>query len=527
MRHKRGVEFNHARKGSQSAKAGPRKAPQATAEITQMEDANQQVSHDRSVSPELPVRADGKYPMAKGAPMPKIKTKEPEEVFTEEELRHFSSNIAKDCDNAFRSSLIEEDSIAGSLGESERKHRGSPFTFSMENTPIMTPATEMSMKTWGSRPLPPLPSDKTLHSQTMTNPRLNSTSAVTLVDSEDADNITEGVARIAVPIRVGQPEDRRVMSAPAQTHSNRRLATMPSINEDTTLNVVDHDKSRIVSAPPHTPRNRFSRQAQGMEYLSRVENSIRVVQSPTAISPVKVPSPLRLQKKSVARDGAGRQTSQHHSFTDEESHGNQGPQDGGIVMKKKKSWFKRTSRAESDGAVAALRDQYAGADQDNDEYHDGPPVVAGKKKSFSFPFWKTGKSSERKGSMAGKLSHRFDDANDAESDTGADNESSEKPAAPKESAVTKAEKKRHSNASSHRTIEVKQNWLARLFRVKPATSYLCLTISRRRARQEVAILLRQWRQYGIRGIQVDKQRNVIFARVGAENCEYLALHSWE
>jgi serine/threonine-protein kinase HSL1, negative regulator of Swe1 kinase len=524
MRHKRGVEFNHSRKRSQSAKAGPRKTSQATVEVIQMGDTNQKGSHDRSVSPELPVRADGKYPMAKGvakgAPTPKIKTKEPEEAFTEEELRHFSSNIAKDCDNAFRSSLIEEESIAGSLGESERKHRGSPFTFSMESTPIMTPATEMSMKTWDSRPLPPLPSDKALHSQIMTSPRLNSASAITLVDSEDADNITKGVARIVVPIRVGQPGDRRVMSAPAQTHSNRRLATMPSINEDTTLNVVNHDKSRIVSAPPHTPRKRLNGQAQGMEYLSRVENSIRVVQSPTAISPVKVPSPLRVQKKSAANQ-------QQHSFSDEESHGNQRSQDGGVVMKKKKSWFKRTSRAESDGAVPALRDQYAAADQDNGEYHEGPHEAPGKKKSFSFPFWKTGKSSELKMSMAGKLSHRSDDASDVKSNTETDNESSEKPAAPKENTVTKVENRRHSNASSHRTIEVKQNWLARLFRVKPATSYLCMTISRRRARQEVAILLQEWMQYGIRGIQVDKQRNIIFARVGAKNCEYLAVRWWE
>jgi hypothetical protein len=86
-------------------------------------------------------------------------------------------------------------------------------------------------------------------------------------------------------------------------------------------------------------------------------------------------------------------------------------------------------------------------------------------------------------------------------------------------AVKKRETKRSSNASSYRSIEVKQNWFARLFRVKPATSYLCMTISRKRARQEVAILLREWKKYGIRGIQVDKQRNTVFARVGAKNCE--------
>lgn len=76
-----------------------------------------------------------------------------------------------------------------------------------------------------------------------------------------------------------------------------------------------------------------------------------------------------------------------------------------------------------------------------------------------------------------------------------------------------------SGSGGVRNIEVKQSWLARLFRVKPATSHVCMAISRRRARQEIAILLREWRKYGIRGIQVDKQRNIVFARVAAKNCK--------
>jgi hypothetical protein len=72
-----------------------------------------------------------------------------------------------------------------------------------------------------------------------------------------------------------------------------------------------------------------------------------------------------------------------------------------------------------------------------------------------------------------------------------------------------------------RQIEVHQNWLARLFRVKPATRYLCMGISRRRARQEMAILLREWRKYGIRDVEVDKERNLVFARVCSRNCEWM------
>lgn len=71
-----------------------------------------------------------------------------------------------------------------------------------------------------------------------------------------------------------------------------------------------------------------------------------------------------------------------------------------------------------------------------------------------------------------------------------------------------------------RKIEPRQNWLARLFRFKPSRRYLCLQMSRRRARQEVAILLREWRKWGIRDVEVDKERNIVFARVGKKNCEY-------
>lgn len=74
-------------------------------------------------------------------------------------------------------------------------------------------------------------------------------------------------------------------------------------------------------------------------------------------------------------------------------------------------------------------------------------------------------------------------------------------------------------AAGGRSIVVHHNWLARLFRVKPVTDHLCFAISRKRARQEITLILRQWRKYGIRDIQVDRQRNIIFARVGPKNCK--------
>lgn len=528
LRHKRAVEFNHARKRSHSAQGSHRKAPQTTVDPDRSkEEASNQSVKNRSRSPEVPAKADGRYSIAKDARAPTMRANGPDTVFTEEDLRHFSSNIAKDCDNAFKSSLIEDDSIAGSLGESDRKQHDSPFMRSADSTLNMTPATDMSMKTWDSRPLPPLPSERTLHSQSMASPRIDGSSAMTLTDSEYTERSTEKASQMAVPIRFGQHEDRRVVSAPVQTHSSKRLSMMPAINENTEVNVVSHDKTRIVSAPPHTPRKRFNGRAPGIEYLNRVENSIRVVHSPTATSPVKIPAPLRVQKKSTPKNEARRHASQQHSFDDGGRSENQYAQDGGIIMKKKKAWFKRISRAESDGAVPGLRDSpdYLAPNRLGDgEDADAPSAwTAGKKKSFSFPFWKTSKSSDLKMSIAGRSGASSGYASDGIPNTVAKDEGTRTQEALKSDTVTEVENKRHSDASSHRTIEVKQNWLARLFRVKPATSHLCMTISRRRARQEVAILLREWRKYGIRGIQVDKQRNVIFARVGAKNCEYFPL----
>lgn len=68
-----------------------------------------------------------------------------------------------------------------------------------------------------------------------------------------------------------------------------------------------------------------------------------------------------------------------------------------------------------------------------------------------------------------------------------------------------------------REVEVHQSWLARFFNVKPATREMCFRVSRRRARRELIKLLKEWRKYGIRDLQVDKTRSVVFARVGDRN----------
>lgn len=70
-----------------------------------------------------------------------------------------------------------------------------------------------------------------------------------------------------------------------------------------------------------------------------------------------------------------------------------------------------------------------------------------------------------------------------------------------------------------RQVEPRQTFLARLFRVKPAVDYICFNLSRRRARQEISAMMKQWRQFGITDVVTDKQRQMVFAKVGKKNSE--------
>lgn len=77
----------------------------------------------------------------------------------------------------------------------------------------------------------------------------------------------------------------------------------------------------------------------------------------------------------------------------------------------------------------------------------------------------------------------------------------------------------HQEDGSNRQIADQRNWFAKLFKVKPVTRYLCFTISKREARRAIFQILKGWKKYGIKDIQVDKKRNMVFAKVGPKNCK--------
>lgn len=66
-----------------------------------------------------------------------------------------------------------------------------------------------------------------------------------------------------------------------------------------------------------------------------------------------------------------------------------------------------------------------------------------------------------------------------------------------------------------------QNWLARFLRIKPAVHVMCFHVSKVRARKEVVSIFKDWRQFGMRDIVVDKAAGRVWARVDVKNCTLL------
>ncbi|OJJ43112.1 hypothetical protein ASPZODRAFT_74966 [Penicilliopsis zonata CBS 506.65] len=62
-----------------------------------------------------------------------------------------------------------------------------------------------------------------------------------------------------------------------------------------------------------------------------------------------------------------------------------------------------------------------------------------------------------------------------------------------------------------------QNWFARVFQIKPATRVAALNTSKVKAWRDVYRILRDWKQYGIEQVLLDKANSTIRGRVGDDN----------
>lgn len=503
LRHKRAVDFSHMRKRSNSTSkvqnAGRR--PRTASSVHEEAVPLQRVRGNTPAVPRVPA-----VPIRPQSDTPVV-VKNASTLFRDE-LRNFSNDIARNCDEAFRSSLIYDESV---MSDGDKKNRDStPFSFTAESPSVATEATEFSSRSWQHRPLPPLPAEDGALSDATTAANSRPSSGEGYGSGNEY--IMDGTAQRAIAMSIPRQVDRRSVSAPASNPNGKKTTVLPSIHENSGANNISNDKSRISSAPQATAKQTHE-STQDLDYLNNTENTIRmVVDSPAGQDDCQA-AEVPVIKRKLTKEELGRKLHLNIAYNADRaveaapySAGDEPLSSGGV--RKMRSWFRRVSRADSEQEISphTLDSQKSPAmSHSSQEPQSAVTDASSKKRAFSFPFWKNGRGQEPGTPGYGE---------DAENDRPL---SAAEQARRKSSAVATVQS---SGSGTQRNIEVKQNWLTRLFRVKPATSYMCMNLSRRKARQEVAILLREWRRYGIRDIQVDKQRNIIFARVAAKNCKF-------
>ncbi|OKL62759.1 hypothetical protein UA08_01446 [Talaromyces atroroseus] len=75
----------------------------------------------------------------------------------------------------------------------------------------------------------------------------------------------------------------------------------------------------------------------------------------------------------------------------------------------------------------------------------------------------------------------------------------------------------YTNRRSRRPSGANQNWFARFFHVKPALRVIAFHIPKARIRKEIYKTLREWKEYGMQDVHLDRAQNVIRGRVSEMN----------
>lgn len=72
---------------------------------------------------------------------------------------------------------------------------------------------------------------------------------------------------------------------------------------------------------------------------------------------------------------------------------------------------------------------------------------------------------------------------------------------------------------SKRLSLANQNWFARVFQIKPASRVIALNTSKVKGRKEIYKLLREWKDYGMENVYMDKSNSIVHGQVSEVNCE--------
>jgi serine/threonine protein kinase len=503
--HKRGVSFNHSRRAAKRIFSDPaisptkNSFPPASGQYLEAQrtvsDSKESITYIRSKKSSIDTTQTGALrPKAGGF------------LELQDDVRHLSSSLAKDCDEAFNR-MSGVSTVPSSVENKSAARYSTPATTDYRNSVVGPGKSDIGpakyTEKYDTRPLPPRPP---------ASPRFT--------------NADLGTARKRVE-EIKANTEKRATSAPIPGLKSAVNKPLPS-NKDT-QGSEPSKKPRVGSAPDRYggPTTDSTREAFRPYDTGKV--TARIVPPSSPVGAKQIPPPLDILRASQhsyrANENSVPQPAlidlplrspavTYESYRPDSGYADEHPQtvaDPQTLKKKKSSWFKRSSKTEDD--AAALRPLENTSSKVSESGGQSP-----KKKGFGFAniFKKrTVKQDDVPGSKYIMNSHHGIIATNF------------KPvyALLDEQSVTDHHMEERSEPVLHdpapvRRIEAQQNWLARLFNVKPEVKYMCFSVTRKKARQEIMVLLKDWRQYGIRDLHFDRQQHIIFAKVASKNCKY-------
>ena len=373
------------------------------------------------------------------APVPLLVPQKPvrrTSILWKDDVRQLSSSLAKDCDEAFnRASSILDESQESQLSLFEQS-RGLSALHTVNPQVTARPSKRISLS---SRPLPPPPARTESIKDELIEARKQAELRKLSGDDSPShlDRMVLHIDRLMIPSSPDRGQgNRRATSTPGDTKQFIAMRPLPSIYETRGEEISPRHTSdfhgfleqkrrgevktsRIASAPE--PRGTYKTQKFDYDEFSRpdtyVRDTIRVVDPSSPLSPVKMPAPLIIRKKS-SQAGADPDVDSHtnrkrSSGFDlrqqyhvgskievdsnlgriDESLGNEtqftNESNSGTVLKKKASWFRRNSKSgdandfntsDSRGNTTHSRTLSNESARPN---LDGPLPIPPKKKGFS------------------------------------------------------------------------------------------------------------------------------------------------
>lgn len=426
-RHKRGIDFSNLRRGAAQDARRQSIDHRVTASASI---AGDQTTYDRdSKSPQSPKkkRQDNLNHTGSVHDLGSASVLTP---ILDDEIVRFSHSIAKDCDDAFGSSLICDDSEDG-----DKNIRSSltPFsidfgTQSIQQTPEPAYQGRAVTNSWDSRPLPPTPPIEMTPSPLRTVEVKVETPSPCNAGTYAGPNISLNVA----PLNLASIHQRRITSAPVYAQYARDSRPLPSIFENSPSPITGTSRMAsaphpVTAAPLPTPND-----DKNFKFLANAENTIRVVESPTArksTATALIPEPLNVCKKNTSavavkpretgkasHDSSVKKRYSFHSQLqdplEEPTANKKSSSSGSSIGPKKKlsTWFRRASKNSSKGDITETPDtSILVEEQPQEPAPAGPPqrfcsistsaappdvnFQPAKKKSLMF--WKSSKSGNR------------------------------------------------------------------------------------------------------------------------------------